>query len=353
MAATQVGCASGLDFDRVSSGRHGADAGAPRAPDAGSVDMGVATPATVPSGAHEDAGAARSGQPAAAPAMAKAPETTAATVTRATDAELEDAGPSDAAMAAPPTEFSCATVTPKPYFCDDFESLDLAGHWSDVTVNPADPAGGTLLIDSSTARAGKSSLLAEVAEGLSVCNNCIEVRAGFTLPNLHGRIKLTAELDVRVEQIDPENGRRVVLFQVWWGTREAGFTQQTLQLWSSDGAAWAGLVEIATDPDRGDGSEPEHHPAEHHWQETSLLSEWMHVVYELDVLDALGTASMAKLTVGDLVLFNGPLSLPLQSGKAALEIGVPWVDMEWFGAEETSQAWRVRYDNVLVRYEQK
>jgi hypothetical protein len=371
MAASQAGCASSLDFDHVSSGRHGTDAGAHGA-DAGGVETTSRKAPEDPFGSSgapslHDAGGLGTSLPDApghsshASSSAAAPSATAGSSAGSSFAAAGstatvpavDAGSSAPAVAADPAAFSCAKVSPKPYFCDDFESLALSSHWSDVEVYPTDPLpGGTIEIDGNAARAGHNSLLAEINEGLSACDNCLELRAALTLPSLQGPTKLSAEFDVRVEQIDPNEGRRIILFQLWWGTPEAGFTQHTMQLGSSGGNAWTGLVEIATDAQPTDSNEqPNQTSTDHQWQQTPVLSEWVHIVYALDVQDAIGTANVAKLTVGDVVLFDGPLSFALPTAKAEMEIGVPWVDMESFQAQDTSKRWRIRFDNVLVRYE--
>jgi hypothetical protein len=360
MAASQEGCASGLDFDHVSSGRHGHDAGA-RASDAGSAEPPVTVDTAAPNDppglvSPHDAGVVGASTTQARDGSSGARSSAAAFAADAGSsaaAFAADAGPSDPVVRTDPAAFSCAVVSPKPYFCDDFESLALSSHWSDVVVYPTDPLpGGTIDIDNHAARAGHNSLLVEVNEGLSVCDDCIELGAQLTLPNLQGPTTLITEFDLRVEQIDPNEGRSIVLFQTWWGTSEAGFTQHTLQLESSGGSAWTGLVEIATDGQSLRSTEqPNQTWTEHQWQQTPMLSEWVHVVYTLDVQDAIGTSNVARLTVDDVVLFDGPLAFPLLNAKAEMEIGVPWVDMSLFQEQDVSTPWRIRYDNVLVRYE--
>jgi hypothetical protein len=340
MAASQGGCASGLDFDHVSSGRHGADAGV-RAADAGSAEPAVRSETAAPVEARPPASPHDGGLDASLTAV------------HAPDAHASDAHAPDAALAADPGTFSCANVSPKPFFCDDFESLALSSHWSDVEVDPSGPLpGGTIEIDSNASRAGQKSLLADVNEGLRVCDDCIELRADLTLPSLQGPTKLITEFDLRVEQIDPNEGRRIMLFQIWWGTPEEGFTEHTLQLQSSGGSIWTALVELATEGQAADSTEqPLQTQTEHQWQQTPALSAWVHVVYTLDVQDAIGTANLARLSVDNAVLFDGPLSFPLHNAKAQMEIGVPWLDMGLFRDQDTSKRWRIRYDNVLVRYE--
>lgn len=354
---SQLGCASGLDFDHVSSGRHGPDADSHGADAGGVIETTLRTAANP---TPEDAGAlgmslpdagaqladarppAAAGSSAAAVAVDAGSHTTTASV---------DAGSFDAATAADPAAFSCATLSPKPWFCDDFETLALSSHWSEVVIIPTNPLpNATIDIDGNAARAGYYSLLAEVNDSPSAC--CIGAYAALTLPTLQGPTKLTAELDVRVEQIDPKVDQHVTLFQIWWGTAETGYTQHTLQLESHGGSMKTGLVEIATDPrPAGSTEDPHARFSERPWEWTPVLSEWAHVVYELDVQDALATANLARVTVDDVVLFDGPLLFALQPATAHMEIGFPLVASASPQAQDRSVHWRVRYDNVLVRYE--
>jgi len=60
-----------------------------------------------------------------------------------------DAGIVDAAP------FSCATVSPAPMFCDDFERDSVLGEWTDTDL----VGGGTITIDAITSTSGTRSLL--------------------------------------------------------------------------------------------------------------------------------------------------------------------------------------------------
>jgi hypothetical protein len=77
----------------------------------------------------------------------------------------------------------------------------------------------------------------------------------------------------------------------------------------------------------------------------------VHVVYTLEVKDLSGVGNTAAVTVDDVSVFADSPSFGLRAADVRLEIGVPWVDMSKFTAQEKSKSWRVRYDNVLVRNE--
>jgi hypothetical protein len=62
-----------------------------------------------------------------------------------------DSGGADALVeAAQPTPF-CATITPKPKLCDDFERSETKGPWGEVVAN----GGGTIAVEPSTRGAGR------------------------------------------------------------------------------------------------------------------------------------------------------------------------------------------------------
>jgi hypothetical protein len=212
-------------------------------------------------------------------------------------------------------------------------------------------SGGSIAIDSSAARAGQHSLLAQVNEGVAYCDDCVSVRAGLWLPELHGPTSVTTEFDLRVEQIDHTFGRRIVLFQMVWGTLEAGSTYHTLQIESGGASIRAGLVEYAFDAQNPASSETPWAPVEHGFVSMPALSGWVHVKYALEVEDLSGAGNAVTLTVDDTSVFVGSPYFGLHDADVQMEIGVPWVDMSKFEAQERSKSWRVRYDNVLVRNE--
>jgi len=362
-AAAQSGCATRLDFDHVSAGRHDAgDASAGDASvadasvaDASVADTGVARPSVADTSVKTDAAA--SVPDAAAPGQIT-PSDAAVLGASPSDAsdvpasDVPDDGGIDGGLGPDPGLFSCRSQSPEPYFCDDFETYALTEQWDDVAVYPLKPVlAGSIAIDSSASRAGHDSLLVQINEGVSVCQSCVSARATVNLPELLGPTRLTAEFDLQVEQFDRTPGRRIVLFQVVWGTTEAGFTHHTLQLESTGGGVRAGLVEFDIEPETPGGTDPSPPPAEHGFMPIPALSRWVHVTYTLEVKDLSGVGNTAELTVDDLSVFDDAPTFGLRTADVHMEIGVPWVDMTMFTAQDKSKSWRVRYDNVLVRNE--
>lgn len=347
----QSGCATKLDFDKVSAGNHSADAALRDAGSAAATDGGSASDSASGRGEATAKADAASVFDAGPPVVSEATPPEAG---RPDSHDGSDAAVLDGSLALEPSTFSCANVLPVPYFCDDFEGLPLSKNWDDVGVTPTTPVlGGTIEIDNSASRAGHASLLAQVNEGVSNCaETCLGLSVGLWLPDFQDPTKVVADFDVRVEQIDPTAKRRIVLFQLQMGTYEAGFTQQTLQIESHGLSVRAGLVEYNTaGAVPGSTAAPAFTVIDHLFQPTAALAQWVHVTYELDADDPNGTANHVKLTVDGVVLFESSPAYALRNAHVLMQLGVPWVDMTGFAADDKSVGWRVRYDNVLVRTE--
>jgi hypothetical protein len=343
----QLGCASRLDFDAVAGGT-----------DAGDTASGADATAAMESGtspSSDDAGGVpdgnRPGEPSPAetgvPARADASATDSGSSLAEAALPTSDAGPN-------PAMFSCGSVKPAPVFCDDFEGAEALSTWGPVVVEPTLPQpAGSIGVDDRAARAGRGSLLAVVDPAIPVCAGCnltVCIRSLFY--ELQGHRQLSIDFDMRVEQIDTQAGRRSAFFQFIFGTPERGYSQHTLQLESSGATAQVGFVEYDTDG-RGAGSTsvPLQLPHPHDFHAGPRLHEWVHVTYALDAVDSNGSGNSLKLTVGEVVLVDGPLYFGLRYREPVLELGFPFVDTTHFGEADSNEGWQVRYDNLLVRIE--
>ena len=338
-AIAHSGCATKLDFDQVSAGRHSTDGGASLA-DANGVAIAADAAAT-------DAARVLDASPSAANDAAADPRGDAAF-------PADTLGHQDSGVPADdPTLFSCANVSASVLFCDDFETFAPADHWTDVLIQPEMPlVGGSVQIDNSVSRAGQDSLSVQINEGVSVCDNCpLYAVVSLALPGHQLGTKLTVEFDLRVDQIDPAIGRRIFLAQLFSGSLTDGFIQHTVQLESRGGSVRIGFVEIDTEVKSASTMDAVTTPYEHGFVPTASLAQWAHVKYVLQIENPTGLGNFATLSVDDTVLFDGSLQNPLRATPVRLEIGVPEVDISLFAAQETSKSWRVRYDNVLVRRE--
>jgi hypothetical protein len=332
--ATQGGCASKLDFDALSSEFGQRDA----ASEDSTRDASGLRPL--------DAGEA---------GPLEGPAVTGSTPEAGTPSSTDGGGDAQATELVPePAMFSCAAVSPEPAFCDDFETPDSLNDWNGTIVDPLTPQpGGSLAADGVAARAGTRSLLATTAPDLVLCDDCgIHVLGRVLFFELVGPQRVRIDFDLRVEAIDSVPSRRIALFQFVLGTPENGVSQHTLQLESLGKTIKSGFVEFETEPVLAGATElPASASAPESFKAGPALDEWVHVRYELDAVDSSGPGNSAHVEVGPTVLFDGPLWFPLHYREPTLELGVPFVDFAGFGADDRSNGWRVRYDNVLVRIE--
>jgi hypothetical protein len=311
-----AGCATRLDFDALSAGEKGD-------PDA-SLDAG-----------YRDAPELGSDATALSP----------------------DAGPMPRNDQSPAT-FSCERVTPAPTFCDDFENDSLLERWGDVTTTRTPQLGGTIAHDSTAPRAGMSSLLAVLDQGVTPCDGCLHVGVGKGLPDFVGPTRVTIEFDVRVDQADSRPQHSIMLWRYILGRDDIGYTMHTLMLDSANGDGLsAAFVEWDADgvgPDVVIDQNTELPPVVPYWHDEQPalgLYQWSHVKYVLDAAGVTDRGVNVTLTIDDVELFNNVPHYAVHNGHPRLEMGIPEVTFTDFSQGESTEIWRVRYDNVLVRNE--
>jgi len=263
------------------------------------------------------------------------------------DAIATDAGSVDGGVTAvDPATFSCASITPPATFCDDFEGEVPEDVWSDVVIAPMTPMpAGAIRQDTRDRRAGTRSLLAVAQEGIGP-SSWFSIAAVQTFPRLLQPARLTSEFDMKIEQIDPRPDQLAMAFQLIFGTQAEGYNQFTLQLESRG-------VDVSTRFVQNDypASDSEVDPRSEFGQPSSspAINQWVHVTFRLEATNPAGGGNRAFLQIDDRVLFDGPLAYDLRPLTPQIEIGVPWVDSTQITEQDRSRAWRVRFDNFLVR----
>jgi hypothetical protein len=357
VSAAFLGCTATLDFAALSAGDDRVDGGRARA-DA-SVNTGLhdaARPPFVEAPQGSD-GAGRTvpdievvrDTGRAPDAGSRAPD----------DASAADAGlPAQAvrdAGAADPSSFDCLKVNPPATFCDDFETPGpLQPKWDETYASPV--PGGSIGRDTTAARAGMGSMLASLAPHLTQDDAFNEVWATKAFRGFAGlRARYVVEFDLRVEQVDPLAKLQLNLFQFLLGSKVDGFTVLSLLLASSEaGKPLVSFLEqefVADDPAT---PEVEASPASppHPFSPVPNLNEWAHVTFVLDANEPSGFDNRASLTVGNTLLYGGPLFFALREYEPTIDLGLPTL-LGTITQVEPGTAWRVRYDNVLVRVELK
>ncbi len=309
------GCATKLDFDKVSRGS--------RPPDASTDPLDAA---------H------------ALPLLDAGPDS---------EADRDVAQPLDVpdAQRLPEVSFSCAALSPAPTFCDDFEGSDPLSQFSDYGAYPATPASGAITVDGTAARAGRRSMLVTVYDGDTACNDCVAVVGGVNLDAFATHTTISVEFDMLVDQIDPGMGRRVVLFQLEFGSEADGSNQHTLVLESQGTRVNAGFVEFANAGTASHARVSRSEQHEYPFQAGPALGQWAHVRYTLDTVPDDNTMDLATLSVDDSVLFIGAPYLLQTEKLPRVEVGVAWVDASLFTDQDEGKSWQVRYDDVVVQVE--
>ena len=309
-----VSCTRTLDFDELSSESHTADTGvAPGSLDDAASPTPTATPIDTPTGMNDDP------------------------------------PPTDAGVLSLDGSFSCRTVTPPATFCDDFDTLPLANVWDEVLPFPA--AGGTLALDGDDALSPSNALLATIPPGIEA-GTYVGLVAGKSFSQVGSRpSRIEIEFDMKVEQIDGTPGRSIVAFQFVLDAPgpDARSNQLGLEVHSNGDQMRTRLHENLLDADGfADLSET------HELRSGPPVNRWSHVAFELDIDidDPSNSNNRAHVRIGPretfesdaVTLFEGTLRYGLHAGWPRIEVGIPWLNR----ADETT-AWRIRYDNVLVR----
>jgi hypothetical protein len=254
------------------------------------------------------------------------------------------------------TPFSCAQQTPAPDLCDDFESYDALNAWpARKIIDPLEPepAGG-IDLDNRAARAGQGSLLAVVNPAVPTCAGCdLSVCTEWAFWELQGHQLLTIEFDMSVEQVDPHPGRRSTVFRLVFGSPEIGFSRHMLQLRSTGSGTEAAFVEGNKEAQpAGSTGIPASLERDHNWH-PGPPADWVHVKYVLDAVNSGGLGNSVQVHMGKVELTNRVLYYALRYREPFLELGLPFVYTSELVADETNESWRVRFDNLLVRREQR
>jgi hypothetical protein len=369
----QPACASRLDFDSVSAEWDAAgdqaaasEAGVPSDVDARDPSMEDARDASTGDArgtSMDDVARAPRGElpkDAATPEAGPSALSDAGALDGSAHVDAEGVPPSASDAAAAATMFSCAQQTREFYLCEDFESYAAFSVWGRRDVIPLEPEpAGSIDLDNRGARAGQSSLLAVVNPAVSTCAGCdVSVFAWWPFHELDGHVELSIEFDMRVEQIDSHPGGRSSVFRFVLGSLERGFSRHVLQLRSTGTGTEAAFIEsdIAEQP-AGSTVKPIPMDVSYDWQPGPRRYDWVHVKYVLDAVNSNGSGNTVKVhfgnAQGDVVLVDNDLVYGLRYHQPVFELGLPFVYTSDLAADETGESWMVRYDNLLVRWEQR
>jgi hypothetical protein len=237
-----------------------------------------------------------------------------------------------------PTKFSCAALSPPATFCDSFDGKSPAETWSALLIAPAN-GGGAVSGDSSFSLTPPNSLLVSVPGVATPGYTASAVQRTFG--TFEGKpMDVHVEFDMKVEQVDPRAGARVLAFQFLFGLGTAVYDQLVLNLTSTGANVTSQFTQNLGGTAQGTfAGDILHAPA---------LDKWVHVTFDLAVFNPNGAANTAglgnnaKLKIDQETLFDAGLMFPLHMNQPRLELGIPGVDTS---AGVETKPWRVRFDN--------
>ncbi len=237
-----------------------------------------------------------------------------------------------------PKAFSCATLSPPATFCDSFDSKSAADTWSATLVAPTG-AGGLIADDNSSALSLPNSLLATVPVITMPGYTASIVQQTFGM--FEGKaMDVHVAFDMKVDQVDPRAGARILAFQFLFGLGTATYNQLVINLTSTGSNVTSVFTENLGGATQGSVTADIAHAPE--------INTWAHVTFDLAVFNPSGSANTgaqgnnAKVTIDGVTLFNAGLHYPLMMNQPRLELGIPGVDTS---SGVASQPWRVRFDN--------
>jgi hypothetical protein len=244
------------------------------------------------------------------------------------DSSAQDSGSQDSG---PPLGF-CASQSPAPLFCDDFDTKDLSMVWDFIGNTRGAPAR-----DPSLSVSAPDSLVVPI-QALSANQNMYAVVAKqfsqFSGKKIHG----TIAFDLRIDAMDTHNGSDG-LVAIFGTVSPSGGVNWSLQLDAiySAGGITLTFVEYETAQDGGADWYQEYV-----FPKKIALHEWhtFQITFNLQVIAALpngqNTASIAMdgTTMGSLTL------------KAPVLPFAPEIDLGSTYIMEPSDAWTLHYDNA-------
>jgi hypothetical protein len=231
--------------------------------------------------------------------------------------------PGDAPVDAPPQPF-CASLTPAPTFCADFDQSQLV-----PPFDQAESVNGAPRKDTSIGKSPPASMLAET---LAVsAGGRVEAFVHKSFPAFAARaLTLDVSADVRVERTDETNGSNAVTlaFLIHLGTRAHNHIDLNA---AHDGA------NVRFELVEHDGTRTEVYAL----PTRVPKNEWVRLRFQLRLTNPSGTGNGLSVFIGEKQDFNGTLQVPFVTGTPRILVGIPFVG-------PPSEPWVIRYDNVVA-----
>jgi hypothetical protein len=236
------------------------------------------------------------------------------------DAGAGDARPGDGGDAAASDAGFCASLSPAPMFCDDFDTPDAG--FTKWTLD-YEFGGGTIAIDSAESHSPPSSLLVSTPSSANPAGGRLTFSPPGTAKHVH------FGFDLKIDMSDPQSGYAEVGYVVFTGAFKDDF-----------------YLDLHTDPtNNGFTTEayPDGSPVTHELilPNSTTLAGWKRVVIDVD----LATAHSVTMTVDGVMVVQQALEPELYlPGTLEVRPGIGYT-----GAP--SNGWALRFDNVTIDWD--
>jgi hypothetical protein len=220
----------------------------------------------------------------------------------------------------------CASLSPQPSFCEDFDEGSYAVGWSYVHTT-----GGSLALDGTEFRSSPGAMIAQSGIASSGYNDV----AGYRSFAISGASTFTGtlELDVRDDQADATGGLAILAqLGLLDGTGGGQYFVQLVAL--SHGASPLNFEVNEAYFATGKTVSPVKHPV----TPTLALGTWIHVTFTVTAPFAGGTG-MASLSFNGTQVESSAITVPVKNFSEVLGVGLTFV-------QTPTNGWTAVYDNV-------
>jgi hypothetical protein len=227
----------------------------------------------------------------------------------------------------------CASLSPTPTFCDDFDEATSPTGWDQIIQN-----NGAVTVDSLLAFSKPGSMLAETSAAVGGQQTEADVLKQFA--SLQGKaIQISASFEMNVQTWDPSSSGQILAFEIIFKNSSSTFNQIVLNL-NSLGASGVS-AQIAENAQGADGGEAGYnsYPLSTH----PPTKTWTKV--EVDLVIASPTSAASNVIT---VKLDGATQLSQQALQVPLQGGSPWVHMGIGYVATPAGAWAVRFDDLVV-----
>jgi len=242
----------------------------------------------------------------------------------ASDEVPRDVSPADAPAESGDGGRWCASLSPTPMFCDDFDDQGPFTRWTDLYVR----SGGTVGRDGTAFRSAPNALLALSPASVDPSSSLVYLSTTAT------KSKVRIAYDMRIDARDPKTGYAEINY-INFDTPGLAFAVY-LRVFDSASS----VTRITSEVYLPDGGIPAHDVA---LAGMPRFDVWTRVGVEVDVAS---TPRTLTVTIDGIVAALQTLEPGLYApGPVSARVGIGYTGYP------TTGDWRIRYDNVTIDWE--